>query len=226
MADGDVLFEWDGGTLPDTEGTAPTVDDEFMVFSAETDYAFARWFVGAQAVTHTMRWYYLYRDLAGTSWTMGSSQNSNATMAAAKVSGAGSAGEVRFNDIDGEIARSSTGLLVDDTMYRFEMQVDQAAGTFRGAVFEELSTVPLYDTGELTANLGVEAPGQMKAGRVTAMAVAESVQIGRVKTIEGVGSWVGPHPSDIPPSVTGVEMLGIWNGFTIEGAELLGAHNG
>ncbi len=224
--DPDTIIEWDGGDLPAITGTTPTLDsDDFMIIAAGDTVNYASW--SSTADTFAARFYIktpnAWGSAAASIFTAGTVNNLNIDRIV--MAGSGSPGQIRFFANPGvEIIRSSTNVMSTATMYRIEIRVDRIAQTYRGAVFPLGSDSPLYDTGLLSPiDSGSNTLTRFYLGRITAGVSINDFAVGRVKIRSDSTTWVGRHEDD---ELLFPEIYGVWDGTTVQPAELVGVWNG
>lgn len=235
-----TIIDWDGGTLPTITGTTPTLDaDGYMVFGAGATVNNASWAVSTNAFT--LRWYEKVPSAwASASWSTFYALSSATINARVNIAGSGTPGQVRYiQTANSQIAASPNNTLALSGHYRFELQIDRAAQTYRGAIFALGSDVALYDTGLLTGrNTGSAAFTSLQLGRLSTVST-NALSVGRVKAVDTVGSWIGRDPDDplpTPPggsfkswdgsSLVAADIVGYWSGSTLVVAECLGLWDG
>ncbi len=223
--DPDTIIEWDGGALPAITGTTPTLDgDNFMVIASGSTLNYATW--QSTADTFAARFYI---KTPGTWGSVSSSLFIAGTIDTPYIdriimAGAGSPGQIRFfANPNVELARSSTNVMSTSSMYRIELRVDRVNQTYRGAVFPLGSDSPIYDTGPLTADSGSNVLRQFSLGRLTDSVAIDDFAVGRVKIRSSISTWVGRHEDD---ELLFPEIYGVWDGATVQPAELMGVWNG
>lgn len=225
LADPNKIIEWDGGTLPTITGTTPTLDsDNFMIFANGTGSNYANWPVSTN--TFTMRFYTkLPNTWASSSWTLFTSVNGSGNIDRVNIAGSASPGQVRYvANGNVQVAASANDAVALSQTVRIELQVDRSAQTYRGAVFALGSDTPLYDTGALSSiDSSASAFTSFVLGRVSSGVALTDLAIGRVYARNTTGAWIGRHTSD-PLLVPAT--LGIWNGSSIDSAEVVGVWNG
>ncbi len=142
---------------------------------------------------------------------------------AAVVSGSGNPNRFRFRKQTAtDRAASPFNQLVGGTTYRVEVQIDVAANELRAAYFDLYSDSPVWDSGVQTAG-STAAAVHFRLGRGATSTTHFSIS--RFAVSDTYGSWIGRHASDYL-SVATKEILGVWNGSSLDNAELIGLWNG
>lgn len=231
--DAGAIFQWDSGYVPGTvDGTAPTVagSNDVLVFDSSSTIS-SIFFTTPQTPQFTVRWYAeMPASWASASFSMFLSWAAGSFTSRINLSGTGSPGQYRLLRSGGvQVAASASNTLQTSTTYRFEYQVDGTNQTVRGAVFSLGSDTPLYDSGLISSTTTSTVSTRFYFGRGATGAAAPAdlldQRLSHIKGIGTVGAWIGRHASDVVTS-TAPELLGIWNGSTVESAELLGVWDG
>jgi hypothetical protein len=140
------------------------------------------------------------------------------------VSGSLTPGQLRWKlNTSDEAFRTTAHSMVTSTVYRVEIQVDTVNNTIQGGLFAMGGTVPVYNSGVLSGVVG-NAANKFSFGRIKNMASLPDFSISRIKVVNSVGSWIGRHSTDTLPGPP--ELLGVWNGTTIDETVALGIWNG
>ncbi len=190
--------EWSGGTLPTVLGTTPTVSGDYMEFASGSTDNYAVW-PGLLTNQWSARFYaILPSSWAASPWSIVQMLEGANINAQVSIAGTGNPGQYRLVSASNtQIAASINNYLRLSTEYRFEVQVDRIAQTFRSAVFLPGTDVPFYDTGTMTTiNTGAAAFTQLRIGKIISGTTVGALKIGRVQLINQVGGWIGRHAND------------------------------
>lgn len=231
-----TIIQWEGGALPTITGTNPTVIGEYMEFAAGSDANYASW-SGLSANAWSARFYVvLPSSWTASSWSVMQVLTGGTVNVRANFGGTSAPGQVRLvRSANVQIANSINGAVATSTEYRFEIQVDRIAQTYRAAVFPLASDTALYDTGPMTGiDTGSAAATQFRLGMQGGAGVAfNAIRVGRIRVIDEVSmaGWIGRHASDTlntggNPSEDGPDILGLWNGNGVDNVQILGLWNG
>ena len=228
-----TVLEWDEGTIESAGGEVSGM------VTVASDTGFDRAVIPQDSLASNFQWYgfllprYTLRSYitmpstwASSSMTILCHQVSGGVVdARMNLSGTGAPGQVRLYRKDNvQVAASSTDLLIVGTVYRWEMQVDTVSDTLRGAVFELGSDTPIWDSGLISGDVGAGAE-LLKVGKQSPISSLPEMSYSRVLAVDTVGVWLGRHATDTSSAST-VDVIGVWNGSSVESVELLGSWNG
>ena len=214
-----TLASWDGGALPNTGGTAPTVSgDEFTTAVNALSYGY--WTLGAAAPTNSLR----FRFKTPSAWPSASftiatvSAGAGSILNRMNLGGSGAPGQVRLVRQAGtQVAASSTGAIDLSTWYRGELQMNSGGNLLRCAVFPLGSDVALWESGAISGatgatgtrlSLGNGANGASPPATIAAMSFSHFL------ATDTYGAWLGRDEDDpLPPPDVGSYRF--FNGTTL-----------
>lgn len=157
-----VLAQWNGGALPEVVGGSITTATEgprppaLRVAQTAGQTAYARFDV-EQTTTAGHRFYFKTPPAwpSGTAIIYQSMLNAGTIRFRVNMAGTGQAGRIRFIAAGNVIAEQSpVGTLDLSTWYRVELVVDTLGGLGQMRVYRDDSTVPVWDSGRVSANFG------------------------------------------------------------------------
>ena len=224
-----TLFEWDGGALPAITGTAPSIiNAHTMEFAAGSALNYASWAMSADRFT--LRYYVtIPSSWTSASWTISGIRTPSNENARINLAGSGSPGQFRWLRVGGtQFAQTPNNTVALNSTYRVEVQIDRVTQTYRAAIFELLSTTPIYDSTLLTGiDTGTATFTEIRLGIASAGVSVGTLRIGRIKAVDTVGAWIGPHASDGSGGGSPLEdHIALWNGAAATPAMIVGYWNG
>lgn len=217
-----TLGQWDSGTLPTTVGSgvssAPTggwSGGPAIQFDQQTgDISQVRFqFAAGQSVAVRA---YLRMPASWAASSMAliiARPNSTSNVAQVTIAGTGAPGQVRFLKADpsaNATSPSSNGTIEPSTWYRFEMQLDQAAGQGRMAAFPLGSDTAIYSTGWVSNDFG-DSTYRVEVGPAYTSTTVGMVRAANIMVTDDLSGWIGRAAGDTLGSEPSGNILGQWD---------------
>lgn len=226
-----TIAQWDSGALPATYGTAPTVSGDAFTTAANTVSA------GEWTTTATNQWsarYYITTPAAwpSASFSMFLAQaafgGASPILARANMAGSGQPGQLRLVRSGGtQLAASPNNTIALSTQYRIEIQANGTTSMMRMAVFPMGSDTALWSAdlaGATGTSVAAFTVGNGSIGSAAPPTIGP-LAYRHLLIANTYGAWLGRDASDPLPS-TGPEVLGVWNGTSVDAATMLGVWDG
>ncbi len=203
---GNVLGQWDSGTLPTTVGdgvsyaaTGGWNGGPAIQFNQVSGQGSQVRFEFSSVTTVAARAYIQMP----TAWASSSQAlmiarfNSSTNVGATAIGGTSSPGQARLIKADpsATAAQSSSGTLSQNTWYRFELQLNHTTGQGRTAVFALGSDTPLWDSGWVANDFGTSTY-RIEIGPAYNTPTMGQVRVANLLVTDSVSGWVGRANSD------------------------------
>lgn len=203
---GNILGQWDTGTLPTTVGSGVSYVSNggfdgrpAIQFNQASGAVSQVRFQFSTATTVAIR---AYMQMP-SSWPstpialMIARFSSTSNAGQFVVAGTAFPGQARLIKADpsATAASSSNGLLSTGTWYRFELQLNQVTGQGRSAVFALASDTPLWNSGWQTVDFGASSY-RVEIGPAYTSPTIGQIRVTNILVTDNVTKWIGRAQSD------------------------------